>query len=354
MLSDDALTQHYASLTPVFERALGDIQWRLKEFLAAAPEDLQEIYRASEVLSRIKPLESFLRKCRRETVDDASEVPAKIEDLLGIRIVTASKPAARSLFDHLQHNQSNWFCALSGDPKFVPYTPEDNNKYSVKSGYRAFHLTFVLEQSYKPFSTTELWPAEIQIMSRLWQFWADYSRRYFYLSDDDRVAQLLPYNVAISKILDTADDLISANLESLGRVGDKVAPLPEEQGELETATSEATITPDQVRSWLATNLVEYFGNARMPNDFYLYKIAEELELYGITADDLSQIFEDTNVAMRYWAILKASDVAFLPPYQQILAKLLLYLDRDDETVVDHVNSQLGPLPFMLRIPEVTR
>lgn len=350
MLSDDELTEHYTSLTQVFRRALEDIEWRLKEYLSGAPDDLQELYRASEVHSRIKPLESFLRKCRRESIDDISTVPGRIEDLLGVRIITASKPAARSLFEHFQHGKTNWFCELSGDPKFVPYTPEDNNKYSLKSGYRAFHLTFVLRASYTPFTTIELWPVEIQIMSRLWQFWADYSRRYFYLSDDTVAQQLLPYNVAISKILDTADDLITANLEALSRVGDKVPPAPEEEVEAELPVSDTAVTPEQIRSWLTANLAEHFGNAKMPNEFFLYKIAEELNLYGVSAEQLSEIFDDTSVALRYWRILTASDVKYLPPYQQILAKLLLFLGRDEETVVRHINSQLGPLPFALQSP----
>ena len=52
-------------------------------------------------------------------------------------------------------------------------------------------------------------------MSEAWRFWAEYSRKYFYGASDPNALRLLPYNPAIAKLLDSADDLTVATTDML-------------------------------------------------------------------------------------------------------------------------------------------
>ena len=157
-------------------------------------------------------------------------------DLLGIRIVTPNKAQARLLFEFLQRHRSSWFCPVSLEPKFVPYTIDDRNNYSLRSGYQAYHITFLHQRDYAPITDVAIWPVEVQIMSELWAFWAEYSRRYFYAREDSPSSELLPYNVAISRVLDAADDLMVTTSEFLRKselgeaTSPEVEPIPESLG----------------------------------------------------------------------------------------------------------------------------
>jgi ppGpp synthetase/RelA/SpoT-type nucleotidyltranferase len=340
LIDDDELLDYYTALEATYDKVLEDVRWQLDQWLAGH-DDAARIVNSSRVSIRVKPYDSVLRKARRDNITNLDRIPFDIEDLLGIRVSAPTKKDARELFEIFQHNSEGWFCSSQEEPKFVPYTIEDRNKYSLRSGYQAFHVTFVHERGYEPATAVDRWPVEIQIMSQLWNFWADYSRTYFYTGTGPIDSELLPYNTAISKILDSADDLMTVTADLLQ--ADRPETEPVEEG---TAPD-----VDATREWLQSRLGALFGvRARIPNDLFLTKIADDLALYGVSLERLDELLRDDEIDNRYQRLLNESAVLFLPPYQRILCVILLSLGWDDERVVPRLNEALWPQGVRLRIP----
>jgi ppGpp synthetase/RelA/SpoT-type nucleotidyltranferase len=344
-------------LVQTYEKALVDVLWHLRHYLTREPK-VASIYTSSELSRRVKSFDSVLRKCRRDGVLNAKDVPDRVEDIIGIRLATINKDEAKKLFDHLQASADAWFCHTVDKPKFVAYTHQ-SSKYSQTSGYQAYHVTFFYDHDYSPAATETKWPVEIQIMAQLWAFWAEYSRKYFY-GGPTFSQQWLPYNHIISKILDNADDLMVVTREMLLQAAPD-AERASKRGEAAispegaaTALSEPVtgVTSSQVRAWFDRNARKYFGpHVNMPIDLFLYKIADELNLYGVSLERLDKILDDKDVNRRYAAILNASQVLFLPPYQKILCLILISLNWETKRLVERVNSELWLLGMQLREPE---
>lgn len=357
-MEERELVKTYKSMEGIYRRVLDDVLWHLNLHFSAsasggsnetseAGKDATKIYTSSKVSHRVKPFESLWRKSLREAVASPEELPSKIEDLLGIRIATANKDQARALFEYFRGLKDSWFCPTNAEPSFVPYTISDKNKYSLETGYQAYHITFVYDKSYHPAASMSQWPVEIQVMSQLWEFWADYSRRYFY-GGSEMAARLLPYNVAISKILDSADDLMVATTDILLQSGKEGVVVKEETAE------EYALGIDGLRAWFSKRVAKFFGESvRTPTDLFLSKILEELTLYEVTLQTLDAIFQSAENSRRYNAVLSASGVSYLPPYQQILCRILIHLGWDDEKVVDRVNQELR-LQGIHLVPPIAR
>lgn len=194
-------------------------------------------------------------------------------------------------------------------------------------------------------------------MSQVWEFRATYSRRYFYATSSPEVTQLLPYNAAISKILDSADDLMVATAELLlasgrGNEKDKTDAIADDRIEpVREVQPTSAITAGDVEKWLHENITALISErAKVPNEIFLAKIADELNVYGISLEQLGGILRDENTKERYHRLLALNNLSFLPVYQQILCMVLLNLNRDIQTVVERVNSQLWLLGLRLQVP----
>jgi ppGpp synthetase/RelA/SpoT-type nucleotidyltranferase len=296
----------------------------------------------------------------RDNVTRVGDIQEKIEDLIGLRIVTLNKKDARTLFEYLQGRAGDWFCEKTEAPKFVSYTWESTNRYSMKSGYQAFHVTFLHPRQFPNFTLAKKWPVEIQITTKLWYFWSDYSRRYFYRGTGEEDDAAEPYNVAISRILDSAEDLMIATAESflMGPSEETSQPPPKakrlqsknKMQTVETKSSEKTkAAPADVWEWLAGNRKELIGeDIKMPNEIFISKIAHQLNVYGMTLGQLEKAMKDPVIRDKYKGILAQSSVRYLPIYQQILCFVLLSLGYSTEEVVAKVNDQLFLLGIRLR------
>ena len=109
----------------------------------------------------------------------------------------------------------------------------------METGYQAYHITFAYDHSYHPGPEITRWPVEIQITSRLWEYWASYSGKYFYSKTSGPMAQkLLPYIVAIARALDNAEDLMATTTNLL--VGEP------EQTTSESSAENTDIPPKEV------------------------------------------------------------------------------------------------------------
>lgn len=341
LLKEDELRKLHASLEPIHRRVLEDVRWHLDSYFNAmeegtdpAAQEAAKIFHHSKLTSRVKPFDTLWRKCRRDEITEAAAVHDRIEDLLGLRIATANKDQARTLFDFFRAKKDVWFCPTAAQPNFVLYTIADRNKYSLDTGYQAYHITFSYDKAYHPVTAIAKWPIEIQVMSQLWDFWANYSREYFY-GASDAAARFLPYNVTISKILDAADDLMVATTDILLKAG-REEPVPEQAG-----PKPPGVTVDEVRTWFQKNVNRYFGpKARVPIDLFLAKVTEELNLYGVSLARLEEILQNKDNAAVYERLLEASGISYLPPYQHILCRILISLGWNDKQVTGRVNEEL--------------
>ncbi len=351
MISDDEVFAYHATRADFCQQILTNLRFCLEKVVRDAGKDVARILGRSQLRQRVKSRESLLRKVRRDSIDDPAKLPLAVEDLLGIRIVTPDKAQARHLFEWFQHMQASWFYPVLAAPAFVPYTFENTNKYSLKSGYQAFHVTFVADHKFAWFPQQH-WPCEIQIMAQVWEFWADYSRIYFYADPTSTNPALLPYSAAISKLLDAADDLMSETAKILlAPAPTAPEPAPATGGIASTPDSKLPPTSDDVRSWLADNLRPFFGDkAKIPNDFFVHKIADELTFASTSLEQLGALLGDDALRAQYKALLQQNDLAYLPVYQQILCMLLLARGTTREVLVDRLNSELRLLGIRLQVP----
>jgi ppGpp synthetase/RelA/SpoT-type nucleotidyltranferase len=354
MISDEDVATYHATATELLGQVLKNLTFCLDKVLREAPDHaVGRTYARSRVRSRVKTSESLLRKLRRDRVDDLGQLPLAVEDLLGIRIVTPDKLQARSLFEWFRSTQATWFFSLVGSPVFTPYTFENTNKYSLKSGYQAFHITFVADNHFPWFPANRQWPCEIQIMAQVWEFWADYSRTYFYAKPDVANAALLPYSAAISKLLDAADDLMSETAKILlaPSPADPEPAVDEVNGDQAAIAIAPNITADVMRKWLVANIRAVFGEgAKVPNEFFIHKIVDELTLHNISLEQLDEILRNEATRDQYRVLLRDNGLSYLPVYQYILYMLLLSRSATREILVERLNSELRPLGIRLSSP----
>ncbi len=113
-----------------------DIEGSLKLFMQESGNpEVVRILGSSDFSHRIKDPDAIFRKCLRDKVSRIEDIQEKIEDLIGLRIITLNKKDARNLFDYLKARAADWFCEKANTPNFVSYTWESTNRYSMKSGY---------------------------------------------------------------------------------------------------------------------------------------------------------------------------------------------------------------------------
>ncbi|RLG45269.1 MAG: hypothetical protein DRN81_02190 [Thermoproteota archaeon] len=356
MVSDRGIEKRVRSLADTSERISDYIARKAMLYLEdSMDEEIRSISNSSgEIKQRIKSYPSVIRKAREIGVESHDEIPRLIEDYIGMRISTPNKNQAKQLFEYLRRQftkEKDWFCDLVGEPKFTPMTVEDRNYYSISTGYQAYHITFVYDSGSRYTQDCEVceWPFELQVMSQLWEFWADYSRKYFYRTSTSK--QSLPYQVAISKILDSADELMKATAEDLlSEPNDSAAT---EQESLEVHYGKEREIVEKVGNWLQQKdrLNRLFGTPKLPAPVFLIKIQEICDALSITLDDIEGFISDPENRRKYNAILSVSPkVSFLPPYQSMLMYSLIGKKRPDEEVVNLVNEELWLIGKKLRKP----
>jgi ppGpp synthetase/RelA/SpoT-type nucleotidyltranferase len=325
-----------------------DLEGSLKLFIAqASSNEITRILGTSEFVHRVKSPESILRKCIREKVNTVQDIPVSIEDLIGLRVIALNKRDARLLFENLQGRQTEWFCDTEAPPKFVPYTIDSTNRYSMRTGYQAFHITFIHTRKFPGYEVNARWPVEIQITSRLWDFWSNYSHRYFYRGAVDESDPTGPYNLAISKILDIGEDLMVATTDAFLKPATSESSLAKEPTKQELA--QPLVTDAGVKDWLARNIAELIGpRANMPNPIFISKIAYELNRHEMNLARLEIAMRDPKLRAVYQTVLSNSVLDFIPPYQQILFFILISLGFTTEDAVARVNEELQLVGMRLR------
>ncbi len=375
MVTNRELTKRLNEIDDVGKRVSDYIVKKMVVFLQdSEDEGIRNIIDSSpSPVPKIKPNDSVVRKARATGVENSEEIPELIDDYLRTRIATPYKDQAQALFEYLQRSykkDEDWFCSVCDVPQFTPYTIDHGNRYSISTGYQAYHISFVYDSADRHKSECDVtrWPFELQIMSQLWEFWAEYSHKYFYRSS---ATPRVPYQRHISRLLDAADDFMRDAAESMlsvqehmveepismeetvSRVTDLVSVDREEEELARIESEEVKTVARSVAEWLEeeNRLLEYFGTTQMPNELFLMKIQQACDAHSVTLDSLESILDNENYKGRYRFILAATPrLDYLPPYQMLLTFLLMNAGRTDSEVVEWVNRELVLLGKRLRVP----
>ncbi|MFW9800711.1 MAG: hypothetical protein ACFFD9_09760, partial [Candidatus Thorarchaeota archaeon] len=85
-------------------------------------------------------------------------------------------------------------------------------------------------------------------------------------------------------------------------------------------------------------------------DLFLERIRDMILDNSSTLAQLEKFLQDEKVVREYKAILEASDIPFLPPFQMSLAHILLGKGQSCMETVEKVNAELVPLGITINCP----
>jgi len=109
---------------------------------------------------------------------------------------------------------------------------------------------------------------------------------------------------------------------------------------------------DQLHRWFEDNVERIFGpSVNVPKTAFLKKIGTMLLETQTTLVELENCLTMPRVKESYNQILEASEIPFLPPFQQSLAHILIGKGLKCSNVVEKVNEELSPLGIKLQCPE---
>jgi hypothetical protein len=109
---------------------------------------------------------------------------------------------------------------------------------------------------------------------------------------------------------------------------------------------------DQLQDWFEKNVERIFGpSVNVPKTSFLKKIGAMLLETQTTLAELESFLTTSHVKETYNQILNASEIPFLPPFQQSLAHVLIGKGLECPTIVDKVNEELSPLGIKLQCPK---
>ncbi|NHI90124.1 MAG: NYN domain-containing protein [Candidatus Thorarchaeota archaeon] len=109
---------------------------------------------------------------------------------------------------------------------------------------------------------------------------------------------------------------------------------------------------DHLHRWFEDNVERIFGpSVNVPKTAFLKKIGTMLLETQTTLAELENCLTTPRVKESYNQILEASEIPFLPPFQQSLAHVLIGKGLKCGNVVEKVNEELSPLGIKIQCPE---
>jgi hypothetical protein len=109
---------------------------------------------------------------------------------------------------------------------------------------------------------------------------------------------------------------------------------------------------DRMQNWFEENVERIFGpSVNVPKTAFLKKIGLMLLDTQTSLAELENCLTVPRVKEAYNEILSASEIPFLPPFQQSLAHILIGKGLECPNIVEKVNDELSPLGIKLQCPE---
>ena len=107
----------------------------------------------------------------------------------------------------------------------------------------------------------------------------------------------------------------------------------------------------RLHDWFEKNVERFFGaSVNVPKTAFLKKISQMLLETRTSLSDLENYLTDSRVKQAYSSILSASNIPFLPAFQQSYAHVLIGKGLDCQDIVTKVNSELDSLGIKLQCP----
>jgi hypothetical protein len=108
---------------------------------------------------------------------------------------------------------------------------------------------------------------------------------------------------------------------------------------------------DRMHDWFEENVEKIFGpSVNVPKPAFLKKISQMLLDTKTSLAELENCLTVPRVKEAYTSILTASEIPFLPPFQQSLAHILIGKGLECDEIVSNVNKELSPLGIKLSCP----
>ncbi len=108
----------------------------------------------------------------------------------------------------------------------------------------------------------------------------------------------------------------------------------------------------RMNDWFEEKVEHVFGpSVNVPKAAFLRKISQLLLDTKTSLAELENCLTMPRVKKKYNSILAASEIPFLPPFQQSLAHILIGKGLECDGIVSNVNEELSPLGIKLRCPE---
>ncbi len=109
---------------------------------------------------------------------------------------------------------------------------------------------------------------------------------------------------------------------------------------------------DRMHEWFEDNVERIFGpSVNVPKTSFLKKIGQMLLDNQTSLAELENCLTVPRVKEAYNEILTASEIPFLPPFQQSLAHILIGKGLECPYIVEKVNKELSPLGIKIQCPE---
>lgn len=109
---------------------------------------------------------------------------------------------------------------------------------------------------------------------------------------------------------------------------------------------------DRMQNWFENNVEKLFGaSVNVPKASFLKKISQMLLDTKTSLAELENCLTVPKVKEAYNAILMASNLPFLPPFQQSLTHILIGKDLECSTITSKVNEELSALGIELSCPK---
>ena len=125
---------------------------------------------------------------------------------------------------------------------------------------------------------------------------------------------------------------------------------PEKEGDSPIVLPVYNVT--RMHEWFEKNVERVFGPAvNVPKTTFLKKISQTLLETHTSLSELERYLTDDKVKQTYSSLLNASNIPFLPPFQQSYAHVLIGKGLHCQDIVIKVNSELSPLGIKLQCPD---
>jgi ppGpp synthetase/RelA/SpoT-type nucleotidyltranferase len=184
----------YRQRLPVYNRAKNHLRARIGEMVEDFAAD--HLFRVASLEARVKEFDSFNKKVVDRQIEDEEEALERIQDIVGVRIVTNNISDVQRIFEGIK--DLGTISYEEGSLQDFLNSPQD-------SGYRALHLTVSCVVDYK--GVQHKVACEVQIRTLFQDVWGILTHEDIYKNDQDLPPVILKLSRRLADQLRVLDDI---------------------------------------------------------------------------------------------------------------------------------------------------